>query len=55
MKFFKDNQGLPYIDLDGLRQEAAIMLLETAMTVELKKSKEVLDFLILHAYRSYIR
>jgi hypothetical protein len=40
VKFFKDNQGLPYIDLDGLGQEAAITLLETAMAVEPKESKE---------------
>jgi hypothetical protein len=40
LKFFKDNQGLPYINLDGLGQEAAIMLLETAMAVGPKESKE---------------
>ncbi len=40
VKFFNDNQGLPYIDLNGSGQEAAIMLLETAMTVEPKKSNE---------------
>jgi hypothetical protein len=40
VKFFKDDQGLPYINLDESGQEAAVMLLETAMTVELEKSKE---------------
>ncbi len=40
MIFFKDNQGLPYINLDGSGREAVIMLLETAMAVEPKESKE---------------
>jgi hypothetical protein len=40
VKFFKDNQGLTYIGLDGSGQEAAIMLLVTAMAVEPKESKE---------------
>jgi hypothetical protein len=40
VKFFKDNQGLPYINLDGSGREAAIMLLETAMAVEAEESKE---------------
>ncbi len=41
MKFFKDNQqGLLYIDLDGLGREAPIMLLETAIAVGPEESKE---------------
>jgi hypothetical protein len=40
VKFFKDDQGLPYIDLDGSGQEAAIMLLETAIAVGPEESKE---------------
>jgi hypothetical protein len=28
LKFRKDEQGLPYIDLEGLGQEAEIMLLQ---------------------------
>jgi hypothetical protein len=31
VKFFKNEQGLPDINLDGLGQEAALMLLETAV------------------------
>jgi hypothetical protein len=40
VKFFKDNQGLPYINLYGPGQEAAIMLLETAIVVGPEESKE---------------
>jgi hypothetical protein len=38
--FNKDEQGLPYIDLDGSGQEAAIMLLETAVGVEAEEIKQ---------------
>jgi hypothetical protein len=34
VKLFKDEQGLPYINLDGLGQEIAIMLLETEVEVQ---------------------
>ncbi len=33
VRFYKDEQGLPYIDLDGLGREAAVMLLETAVAI----------------------
>jgi hypothetical protein len=39
--FFKDEQGLlPYIKLNGLGQEAAIMLLETAVEVQAGSKNE---------------
>jgi hypothetical protein len=37
VRFYKDKQGLPYIDLDGSGQEAAVMLVETVVAI---KSKE---------------
>jgi hypothetical protein len=36
VKFCKDKQGLPYINLDGSGGEAAVMLLKTAMGLESK-------------------
>ncbi len=40
VKFFKDKQGLPYINLDGSGREAAIMLLEMAVRVEAEEIKQ---------------
>jgi hypothetical protein len=42
VKFFKNEQGLPYIDLDGAGQEAAIMLLETAVEVQAGSKKLII-------------
>jgi hypothetical protein len=36
VKFYKDKQGLPYINLDGLEGEAAVILLKTAVAFESK-------------------
>jgi hypothetical protein len=33
VKFHKDEQGSPYIDLDGLGCKAAVLLLKTAMEI----------------------
>jgi hypothetical protein len=33
VKFHKDEQGLPYIDLNGSGGKAAVMLLQTAMEI----------------------
>ena len=32
VKFYKDEQGLPFIDLDGSAQEAATMLMQLGMS-----------------------
>jgi hypothetical protein len=37
VKFYKDKQGLPYIDHNGSGQEAAVMLLQTAVAIESKE------------------
>jgi hypothetical protein len=31
VRFYKDKQGLPYIDLDGLAHKAAMMLMQLGM------------------------
>jgi hypothetical protein len=38
VKFYKDEQGLPYINLDGLEGEAAVMLLKMAVAFESKNN-----------------
>ena len=41
VKFHKDKQGLPYIDLDGSAQEAATMLLQLGQHATMGPGKEI--------------
>jgi hypothetical protein len=59
VNFYKDKQGLPYIDLDGPGEEATIMLLQCVQGEQSKAAGELIETALVQTvqanYEGYIK
>jgi hypothetical protein len=51
VNFYKDEQGLPYIDLDGPGEEATIMLLQCVQGKRTKAAGELIETALVQTVR----